>query len=127
MVLNQIFADEQIGFPILTTLIVLPLLWALLLMLIRNDRLLRGTALAGALVQLGLALIMVYHFVPGVSDIQFAEQIAWMPGLGSSYHVGVDGISVLFVPLMCFLTVLLMLYAMGVRFLARFYLINILL
>ncbi len=127
VVLNQIFADEQIGFPILTTLIVLPLLWALLLMLIRNDRLLRGTALAGALVQLGLALIMVYHFVPGVSDIQFAEQIAWMPGLGSSYHVGVDGISVLFVPLMCFLTVLLMLYAMGVRFLARFYLINILL
>jgi NADH-quinone oxidoreductase subunit M len=51
----------------------------------------------------------------------------WMPALGSSYHVGVDGINVLFVPLMCFLTVMLMLYAAGVRFLTRFYLINILL
>ncbi|CAN5640511.1 NADH-quinone oxidoreductase subunit M [soil metagenome] len=127
MVLNQTFAVEQLGFPILTTLIVLPLLWALLLILIRDDRLLRGTALAGALVQLGLALIMVYYFVPGIPDIQFAEQLAWMPALGSSYHVGVDGISVLFVPLTCFLTVLLMLYAAGVRFLTRFYLINILL
>jgi len=124
---NQTFADEQLGFPILTTLIVLPLLWALLLLVIRDERLLRSAAMAGALVQLVLALILVYHFVPAVPDIQFAEQINWMPALGSSYHLGVDGISVLFVPLMCFLTVLLMLYAAGVRFLTRFYLINILL
>ncbi|MDQ3526111.1 MAG: NADH-quinone oxidoreductase subunit M [Chloroflexota bacterium] len=127
MVLNQTFADEQIGFPILTTLIVLPLLWALLLALIRDDRLLRTVALTGALVQLGLALIMAYQFVPAIADIQFAEQISWMPALGSSYHIGVDGISVLFVPLTCFLTVLLVLYASGVRFLTRFYLINLLL
>ncbi len=125
--MNQTFADEQLGFPILTTMIVLPLLCALLLLVIRDERLLRGTALGGALLQLGLALILVYHFVPAVPDMQFAEQINWMPALGSSYHVGVDGISVLFVPLMCFLTVLLMLYAAGVRFLTRFYLINILL
>lgn len=125
--MNQTFADEQLGFPILTALIVLPLLWALLLLVIRDERLLRGAALAGALAQLGLALILVYHFVPAVPDIQFAEQINWMPALGSSYHIGVDGISILFVPLMCFLTVLLMLYAAGVRFLTRFYLINILL
>lgn len=125
--MNQTFADEQLGFPILTTLIVLPLLWALLLLVIRDERLLQSAALAGALVQLVLALILVHHFVPAVPDIQFAEQINWMPALGSSYHVGVDGISVLFVPLMCFLTVLLMLYAAGVRFLTRFYLINILL
>jgi len=127
VILSQTFADQQLGFPILTTLIVLPLLWALLLILIRDDRLLRTVALAGALVQLALALIMTYHFVPGIPDIQFAEQLNWMPLIGSSYHVGVDGISVLFVPLMCFLTVLLMLYAAGVRFLTRFYLINILL
>ncbi len=125
--MNQTFAGEQLGFPILTTLIVLPLLWALLLLVIRDERLLKSAAMAGALVQLVLSLILVYHFVPAVPDIQFAEQINWMPALGSSYHVGVDGINVLFVPLMCFLTVMLMLYAAGVRFLTRFYLINILL
>lgn len=125
--MNQTFADEQLGFPVLTSLIALPLLCALLLLVIRDEQRLRATALAGALVQLGLSLVVVFHFAPGVPDIQFAEQINWMPALGSSYHVGVDGISILFLPLMCFLTVLLMLYAMGVRFLTRFYLINILL
>src|SRR5262245_64419473 len=34
---------------------------------------------------------------------QFVEDVAWMPGLGIGYHVGIDGISVLLVLLTAFL------------------------
>ncbi|HUI09758.1 MAG TPA: NADH-quinone oxidoreductase subunit M [Bacteroidota bacterium] len=38
------------------------------------------------------------------SDMQFVEKAAWIPQLGASYHLGVDGISLLLVVLTTFLT-----------------------
>ena len=43
--------------------------------------------------------------------MQFAEHARWMPALGIGYHLAVDGISVLFVGLTAFLTVLVMIYS----------------
>src|SRR5699024_9073464 len=30
---------------------------------------------------------------PGTNELAFEEQVAWIPGVGASYHVGVDGLS----------------------------------
>jgi NADH-quinone oxidoreductase subunit M len=127
VILEEVFAVQQIGFPILSALIFLPLLWAILLSFIRDGDLARKTALAGALLELVLALIMVFSFIPGTSDLQFVERAEWMPNLGVGYHVGVDGISVLFIPLTAFLTVMVMLLSWStVRFLTKPYLIAVL-
>ena len=127
MILHEIFADQQIGFPILSALIVLPIGWAILLFFLRDEHVLRMTALAGALIELGLALVMVFNFTPGVADIQFAERGEWIATLGAGYHVGVDGISVLFIPLTAFITLMVLLFSWSsVKFFTKFYLINIL-
>jgi len=123
MILNEVTATQQIGFPILSILILLPIVWAILLNLIENDDLARKTALIGALLELLLALIMVLNFTPGVSDIQFAERVEWMAAIGVGYHLGVDGISVLFIPLTAFLTLMVMLSSWStVRFRPKPYL-----
>lgn len=123
MVLNEVSAAQQIGFPILSVLIFLPLIWAILLNLIRDDHWLRLTALIGAGLELLLAVVMVLNFTPGVSDIQFAERIEWMAAVGVGYHLGVDGISVLFIPLTAFLALMVMLFSWNaVRFRPRTYL-----
>ncbi len=87
MILEEILAIEQIGFPILSTLILLPVLCAVILAFIRDDGLARKVALGGASLTLVVALVMVFSFVPGTSDIQFAERAEWMPNLGVGYHV----------------------------------------
>ena len=123
MILKEVFAAQQIGFPILSILIFLPVVWAILLNLIEDDDVVRKTALVGALLELLLAVGMVLNFTPGVSDIQFAEHIEWIPMAGVGYHLGVDGISVLFIPLTAFLTLMVMLSSWSsVKFLPKPYL-----
>jgi NADH-quinone oxidoreductase subunit M len=112
MILNEVFAAEQIGFPILTILIFLPLGGALIIWLFQQDEdLIRKSALAFAGLELFIAVLLLWYFTPLSADIQFAERAAWIPALGITYHVGVDGISLLFIPLTAFLTVLIMLYS----------------
>jgi len=123
---REIFAGEQIGFPILSLLIFFPVVWAVLLTSIKNERRLRATALFGALVELVFSVVLVARFIPGVSDFQFSEQGNWMPMIGSSYHVGVDGISVLFIPLTAFLTVMALLFSWDrIKLYLRLYLVNL--
>lgn len=127
MILNQIFADQQIGFPILSAMIFLPVLIALLLMLINNEETQRKLTLFAMTLELIMAVVVVCKFVPGVSDMQFVEQSNWMAGLGASYHLGVDGISVLFLPLTALLAILVLLFSWNtIKFFNRFFLISLL-
>ena len=107
--MNEITAAEQVGFPILSTLVFLPTVTIVALAFIRNDRALRRVALAGALAVLGLSLVLAAGFHRGATDFQFAEQIPWVEAVGVSYHLAVDGVSVLFVPLTALLVVVVML------------------
>ncbi len=112
MILNEVFAAEQIGFPILTVLTFLPLLGALIIWLLQSDEdLVRKTSLAIAGLELFISALLLWNFVPHSADIQFAERVPWIPAIGTSYHLGVDGINVLFIPLTAFLTVLIMVYS----------------
>jgi NADH-quinone oxidoreductase subunit M len=99
------------GFPILSLLVFLPLAGALVLWLLDEEELIKTAALAVSLVELILALVVLLRFVPDSAAMQFSERLRWIPPLGISYHLAVDGISVLFVGLTAFLTVLVILYS----------------
>ena len=107
--MNEITAAEQVGFPILSTLVFLPVVTIIALGFIRNDRALRRTALAGAIAVLGVSVILAVQFQRGTTDFQFGEQLPWVESMGLSYHLAVDGVSVLFVPLTALLVVVVML------------------
>ena len=111
MTLRETFASDQVGFPILTVLILLPLVSAAVIALVRDRRSARAVALAAALAELALALVLLLAFRAGVSDVQFAERVTWIETVGAQYHVGVDGISVLFVPLTAFVGALVILFS----------------
>jgi NADH-quinone oxidoreductase subunit M len=124
---NEVDAAAQVGFPILSTLIVVPLLVIVALALVRNERRLRPVALAGASVELALALVVVGRFRTGAAEFQLAERVPWIDALGASYHVAVDGISVLFLPLTGLLVFLVVLLSSGtVRYQPKPYLMAVL-
>jgi NADH-quinone oxidoreductase subunit M len=64
----------------------------------------RWTALWTSLITFALSLVLWFRFDTGSAEFQFVERVAWFPELGVGYHMGVDGISVLFVLLSTFLT-----------------------
>lgn len=107
--MSEITAAEQVGFPILSMLVFLPVVTMVALGFIRSDRALRRVGLAGAGAVLGLSLLLVADFDRGTADFQFAEQIPWIESMGLSYHLAVDGVSVLFIPLTALLVVVVML------------------
>jgi hypothetical protein len=99
------------GFPILSCLLFLPFVGAAVLWLVDDEDMIRTSALTISLVELALAVFVLLRFVPDSSAMQFAEHVRWIPALGVSYHLAVDGISVLFVGLTAFLTVLVIVYS----------------
>ena len=99
-------------FPILSVLLFLPLAGALVLWLFQDEDLIKNTALGVSILQLFLAAVLLYHFVPDSAAMQFSEHVEWIPPLGISYHLAVDGISLLFVGLTVFLTFLIVLHSM---------------
>jgi NADH-quinone oxidoreductase subunit M len=95
------------GWPILSTIIFLPLVGALFVLLIRGEdeiavRNMRWVALWTTVITFLLALMMWAEFDQTVAGFQFQERHDWVGGL-MSYHLGVDGISILFVVLTAFL------------------------
>jgi len=63
----------------------------------------KGIALGVSLAAFVLSLPLFFRFDPAQVDYQFVERRAWMPSFGITYHVGIDGISVLLVLLTTFL------------------------
>jgi NADH-quinone oxidoreductase subunit M len=91
---------------VLTSLVLLPLAGAVLVLLTGRGRdgLARQLALGVSLATFVLSLVMWAGFDPALSGYQFEERYAWLPDFGVSYHMGVDGISLLLVVLTTFLT-----------------------
>jgi NADH-quinone oxidoreductase subunit M len=98
---------------LLSALVWLPTLGAAALLLLdrRDVRRLRQVALAVTTVTFAVSLLLWVGFDRGRAGMQFTEQRAWIPGAGISYHLGVDGISLLLVLLTTFLTPLCLLSA----------------
>ena len=106
------------SFPLLTAIVFLPLVGAVLLLLAggrdgERDDLVRWLALGVSLAVFLLTLVLWAGFDPASADCQFEERYAWIPRFGISYHVGVDGISLLLMVLTGFLTPLALLGSWG--------------
>src|SRR5213595_1882068 len=72
----------------------------------RNLREARAISLLGAIVGFLVTIPLVTGFRTGTSAMQFVELSPWIPRFNVNYHLGVDGISVLFIVLNSFITVL---------------------
>jgi NADH-quinone oxidoreductase subunit M len=103
-----------IHFPILTSLIALPVAGAILLLFVRGDEeqsapFVRKIALTISLLVFAETLLLWSRFDGALGDFQFVERHAWIPSFGIEYFVGVDGISLLLLVLTGFLTPLALL------------------
>lgn len=83
-------------FPILSITTFEPLLGALILTLIsrKNLRLIRYSAAFFTGISIILSLIVTLNYDVAVGGMQFVERMDWLPNLGVSYYLGVDGISI---------------------------------
>ncbi|MGD9730382.1 MAG: NuoM family protein, partial [Nitrospiraceae bacterium] len=98
-----------------------------ILWLLEDEDLIKTAALGVALLELALSVLVLLRFVPESPAMQFSEHARWLPELGIGYHLAVDGISVLFVGLTAFLTVLIVIYSWDtVRHQVRLYLMCLL-
>ncbi len=97
------------GYPLLSLAIWLPIVFGLLALATGNDRnapLARLIALVGAVLGLLVTIPLYTDFDRMTSAMQFVEMKDWITHFNIHYHLGVDGISVLFILLNSFFTVL---------------------
>jgi NADH-quinone oxidoreductase subunit M len=94
---------------LLSAAIWIPILTGLFVLAFGNDRnagVVRGVSLAGAVAGF-LATVPLYsRFDASSAEMQFVERMPWIERFGVDYHLGVDGISLWFVLLTAFITVI---------------------
>ncbi len=90
---------NPLGFPILSTVIFAPLAGVLILLFLREDRLIKMTALTATIVTLFLAVLLFGNFNPDTALFQFGEVLPWIPAYNISYVLGVDGITIMLIVL----------------------------
>ncbi|MDA0997676.1 MAG: NADH-quinone oxidoreductase subunit M [Proteobacteria bacterium] len=97
-------------FPLLSVLTFAPLLGAVAILFVRHDNAetvaanARHVALFVSGTVFLVSLILWFQFDRSSKAFQFVENVEWMPTFGINYHLGVDGISMLFVLLSTLLT-----------------------
>ncbi len=95
---------------ILTLTIWTPIIAGLITLLAgKHDNLARVISLIGALVSFVFSMILFVNFDSSIAGMQFSEMSQWIPNLHINYHLGVDGISMMFITLNNFITLLVIL------------------
>jgi len=97
---------------LLSAAIWLPIAVGLLLFALGHDanaRAVRWVALIGSILSLLVTLPLISGFDTQVATMQFVENMSWIERFNVRYHLGVDGISMWFVPLTAFMTVMVVL------------------
>ena len=99
---------NNLNFPILSILIFLPVAGAALLLLINrsNENLIKWLSLIVSTAAFIISIPLFTEFNKSTHLMQFTEKHAWIPSLNINYHLGIDGISVLFVLLSTLVTIL---------------------
>ncbi len=98
--------------PWLTLSIFVPIVFGLLVLLIGRDDNpgpARVLSLVGSILGLLVTLPLYTGFDAGTADMQFVEFAPWIETFAINYHLGIDGISVWFVLLTAFITVIVVL------------------
>lgn len=100
--------ENTSNIPILTILILLPLVGAVVLYFIpgKNRTAIRTTAMVTAGLDFLISLGLLFRFDPSTHKMQFIESSQWIPELGVGYFLGVDGMSLLLLLLTTFTTII---------------------
>ncbi len=97
------------GMPFLSLAIWIPIVGGLLVLATGSDRnagLARALSIAIAIAGFAVSVPLFTLFDTTSSAMQFQEFAAWIPRFNINYHLGVDGISMLFVVLNAFITIM---------------------
>ncbi|MEJ5225454.1 MAG: NADH-quinone oxidoreductase subunit M, partial [Anaerolineales bacterium] len=107
---------EFISTHLLTTILFFPVLAALVIFFIPGDqvKVIRWTALIASLVPFGLSVWLWFLFDPNKGGFQFEEVYPWYEAIHSSFHIGVDGLSLTMVLLTTLLTPLALLASFSI-------------
>jgi len=99
--------------PLLSLILSIPLVGGIVALFLpaQRESLAKYLGMAVALVTFALSVRLFVLFDGGVADMQFVEKVTWVENLNISYHLGVDGISILLVALTAFLTPIALLSA----------------
>jgi NADH-quinone oxidoreductase subunit M len=99
---------------LLSLAIWLPVVFGVLLLAVGRDQnagTVRAIALVGAVASFLVTLPLITRFDTGTAALQFVEKLPWIPRFNVHYHLGVDGLSLWFVPLTAFITVIVVIAA----------------
>ena len=102
------------GFGLLSVSIWLPIAFGLVLLALGRDDnpgVARWLALMGAVASFLVTLPLVSGFENGTAALQFQENLPWIERFNVRYHLGLDGISLWFVPLTAFINVIVVVAA----------------
>lgn len=93
--------SSVLGFPILTSLIIVPVVGAVLVLALNGRRpdAVRFTALIASVITGGLSVWLLTSFDTADDGFQFVSKHTWIDSWGISWHLGVDGISLFLVVL----------------------------
>jgi NADH-quinone oxidoreductase subunit M len=92
---DDFLGEPRMQFPFLSVIIFTPLVAGLVILLLPANypRLMRYLALIAASLSLAFAIYIYFSYHIAAAGYQFIEKAAWLPALGISYYLGVDGIS----------------------------------
>lgn len=102
---------------LLSLILFFPAIAAIVMLFLPKDeiRLLRWFALGASLVPFFLSLVAWFRFQPSQPGFQFEESYTWYEAIGSSLHLGVDGLSLTMVLLTTLLTPLAILASFSIN------------
>ena len=100
--------NNALPYPVLSTVIFLPVVGALLMAFVGRKRegLIKAMALVFTIADFAASLPIYFNFDKTTAKMQFVEVYDWITAFHSQYFVGVDGISVLFVLLSTLVSIL---------------------
>jgi NADH-quinone oxidoreductase subunit M len=99
---------------LLSAAIWLPIGFGAVLLALGRDQhagVVRALALVGSLLSLLVTLPLITRFDTSTAAMQFVEKVSWIERFNVHYHLGVDGLSMWFVPLTAFITVIVVIAA----------------
>lgn len=104
----------QSTFPLLSLAIWCPIAFGLFILAFGRDNnpsLSRGVALIGSIVSFLVTLPIVSRFDNAAHGMQFVEKMTWIERFNIHYSLGLDGLSLWFVPLTAFITIFVVIAA----------------
>lgn len=92
-------SESNVGFPLLTMLVIMPLAGSVIVALLSRRRAewVKLTALLTSVFVAALSIWMVVEFPSGSEGFEFVSKHSWIESWGISWHLGVDGISLFLV------------------------------